>query len=110
MLTQLTRLVAGCIGAGGKGNGTYRLDFADGTHRDATQQEIDAATAAETQEIADQKAADGQQQTGITGAKKAYSRLQTIIDNADTATTAQLRAAIKEMATDLQHLIRAAVR
>jgi hypothetical protein len=36
--------------------------------------------------------------------------MQTIIDGADTATTAQLRAAIKEMAGTIQHLIRAAVR
>lgn len=79
-----------------------------------TMQEIDAAwpavqAAIAAEEVA-KKAADDQQGAGIVEAKKAYARLQTIIDNVDTATTAQLRAAIKEMATDLQHLIRAAVR
>lgn len=45
MLTQLTR-TPGCIGAADNGDGTYRLDFADGTSRLATQAEIDAAAIA----------------------------------------------------------------
>ena len=69
-----------------------------------------AAQAALTAEAAARKAADDQQTAGIVEAKRAYARMQTIIDGADTATTVQLRAAIKEMARDIQHLIRAAVR
>lgn len=110
MLIQLTRLVDGCVGAGGKGNGIFRLDFADGTFRDATAQEVAAAEAAEATESAERKTADDEQTAGIVEAKRAYARLQTIIDNIDTATTAQLRAAIKEMARDIQHLIRATVK
>lgn len=37
---------ARCIGAADNGDGTYRLDFADGTSRLATQAEIHAATSA----------------------------------------------------------------
>lgn len=58
---------------------------------------------------ADDQAAEAERKTGVEQAKLAYSRLQIIIDTADTATTAQLRAAIKELARDVQHLIRAAV-
>jgi len=36
----------GCIGAADNADGTYRLDFTDGTSRAATQTEIDAATIA----------------------------------------------------------------
>jgi XkdW protein len=79
-----------------------------------TMQEIEAewpavqvALAAEAQA---KKAADDQQTAGIVEAKRAYARMQTIIDGADTATTVQQRAAIKEMAGTIQHLIRAAVR
>lgn len=79
-----------------------------------TMKEIEAAwpavQAALAAEAAARKAADDQQSAGIVEAKRAYARMQTIIDNADTATTVQLRAAIKEMARDIQHLIRAAVR
>lgn len=79
-----------------------------------TLQEIEAAwPAVQAALVADataRKTADDQQSAGIAEAKRAYARLQTIIDNADTATTVQLRAAIKEMARDIQHLIRAAVR
>lgn len=46
MLTQLTTSTAGCIGASDLTDGTYRLDFSDGTSRLATQAEIDAATVA----------------------------------------------------------------
>lgn len=110
MLIQLTRLVAGCVGAGGKGDGTYRLDFTDGKSRDATGQEVAEALAIAETESTEHKVADAQQNAGIIEAKRAYARMQTIIDNADTATTVQLRAAIKEIARDVQHLIRAAVR
>lgn len=79
-----------------------------------TMQEIEAAwpavQAALAAEAAARKAADDQQSAGIVEAKRAYARMQQIIDGADTATTAQMRAAIKEMARDIQHLIRAAVR
>jgi len=111
MLTgHLTTTVPGCIGAADNEDGTYRLDFADGAFRQATQAEVAAAQAARDQEAADKEAADSQQRAGIVEAKRAYARLQTIIDNADTATPVQLRAAIKEIARDVQHLIRAAVR
>ena len=69
-----------------------------------------AVQAALAQAAAEKQTADDQQRDGIDQAKRAYARLQTIIDNADTATTVQLRAAIKEIARDVQHLIRAAVR
>ena len=79
-----------------------------------TMQEIEAAwpavQAALAQAAAEKQTADDQQRAGIDEAKRAYARLQTIIDNIDTATTVQLRAAIKEIARDVQHLIRAAVR
>lgn len=110
LIHQFPQLVAGCIGAADNGNGTYRLDFSDGTKRNAAPAEIAAAEAATIAEAAERKAADDQQSAGIVEAKRAYARMQTIIDNADTATTVQLRAAIKEMARDIQHLIRAAVR
>lgn len=92
------------------GGGVYELVLADGTRRNATVAEIQAAVDAHAAAEATQKTADDQQSAGIVEAKRAYARLQTIIDGADTATTAQLRAAIKEMARDIQHLIRAAVR
>lgn len=79
-----------------------------------TMQEIEAAwpavQAALVADAAARKTADDQQSAGIVEAKRAYARMQAIIDGADTATTAQLRAAIKEMAGTMQHLIRAAVR
>ncbi len=79
-----------------------------------TMQEIEAAwpavQAAMAAEAAARKTADDQQSAGIVEAKRAYARMQTIIDGADTATTAQMRLAIKEIAHDIQHLIRAAVR
>ena len=79
-----------------------------------TRQEIEAAwpavQAALAAEAAARKAEDDQQSAGIVEAKRAYARMQTIIDGADTATTVQLREASKEMARAIQHLIRAAVR
>ncbi len=71
---------------------------------------LPAAQAALAATAAERKAADDQQSAGIVEAKRAYARMQTIIDGADTATTAQMRLAIKEIAHDIQHLIRAAVR
>lgn len=61
-------------------------------------------------EAAERKITDAQHKAGINAAKLAYARMQTIIDGADTATMAQMRIAIKEIARDIQHLIRAAVR
>jgi hypothetical protein len=92
------------------GGGLYELVLADGARRNATTGEIQAAVDAHAATEAARKTADDQQTAGIVEAKRAYARMQTIIDNADTATTVQLRAAIKEMARDIQHLIRAAVR
>lgn len=69
-----------------------------------------AVQAALAAEAAERKTADDRQSAGIVEAKRAYARMQTIIDNADTATTAQMRLAIKAIAHDIQHLIRAAVR
>lgn len=51
-----------------------------------------------------------QQEAGIAEAKRAFTRLQIIIDNVDTATIIQLRAAIKTLARDMQHLIHATVK
>ena len=61
-------------------------------------------------EAAARKKDDDQRRAGVVEAKRAYTRLQTIIDGADTATVAQMRTAIKQIAIDVQHLIRAAVR
>lgn len=47
ILQHLPDLVAGCIGAANNGDGTYRLDWADGTSRLATDAEMLAATKAE---------------------------------------------------------------
>ncbi len=44
IITHLHRNVAGCVGAANYGDGTYRLDFFDGSSRLATQVEIDAAS------------------------------------------------------------------
>ena len=71
--------------------------------------EIEALAAAAATKAAND-AVDAEQRAGIAEAKRAYARMQTIIDGADTATTAQMRLAIKEIAHDIQHLIRAAVR
>lgn len=57
-----------------------------------------------------QKVVEQQQQVGALEAKRAYIRLQTIIDGVDTATVVQMRAAIKQIAIDVQHLIRAVVK
>lgn len=72
--------------------------------------ELPAVQAALAQAAAEKQAADDQHRASIDEVKKAYARLQTIIDLSDIATTLQMRAAIKEMARDIQHLIRAAVR
>lgn len=78
--------------------------------RQPTAQEIEAAApgalaAAQAEELEKQ-----QQQAGIVEAKRAYARMQAIIDGVDTATIAQLRLAVKEIARDIQHLIHAAVK
>jgi hypothetical protein len=95
-------------------DGVPRIEQWSRPEKQPTIQEIEAAWPAVEAAIAAsalaRKTADDQQSAGIAEAKRAYARLQTIIDGADTATTAQLRAAIKEMARDIQHLIRAAVR
>lgn len=95
------------------GNGPYIAKWLHPNKR-PTAQEIEAAwpavQAALAAEAVARKTADDQQSAGITEAKKAYARMQTIIDGADTATTLQLRAAIKEIARNIQHLIKAAVR
>ncbi len=95
------------------GNGPYIARW-NRPEKQPTVQEIEAAwpavQAALAAEAAARKAAADQQNAGIVEAKRAYARMQTIIDNIDTATTVQIRAAIKEMARDIQHLIRAAVR
>jgi hypothetical protein len=44
---QFTKTVQQCIGASCNPDSTYRLDFADGTSRLATTEEIDAATLAD---------------------------------------------------------------
>lgn len=56
------------------------------------------------------KQAKEQQEASIIEAKHAYARLQTIIDGIDTATLVQLRATIKILARDIQHLIRATIK
>ncbi len=47
MLIQFPTQIAGCIGAANNGDGTYRLDFADGTSRLATAAEVLAAAKAQ---------------------------------------------------------------
>jgi len=79
-----------------------------------TMQEIEAAwpavQAALAAAAADRKAADDQQAAGIVEAKRCDALMQAIIDGVDTATIAQLRLAVKEIARDIQHLIHAAVK
>lgn len=43
IIIKLTALIASCVGVSDNGDGTYRVDFADGTSRDATDDEIRAA-------------------------------------------------------------------
>ena len=85
---------------------SFTVVYADGSSRDATAAELSQLAQIEQTS----KTAEDQRQAGIVEAKRAYARMQTIIDGADTATTVQMRTAIKEMARDIQHLIRAAVR
>lgn len=79
-----------------------------------TKEEIEAlfpavAEAIRLEELANKQAKE-QQDAGIVAAKSAYARLQTIIEGVDTATIVQLRAAIKILARDMQHLIRATIK
>ena len=75
-----------------------------------TQLQLDGVAAAAAAVIA-QLAADNQaQQASMIQARNAFAAMQTIIDNADTAATAQLRVGMKQMAQVLQHLIKALVR
>lgn len=46
MLTKLTEAIPNCVGVSDNGDGTYRVDFADGTSRLATTGEILVATKA----------------------------------------------------------------
>lgn len=46
MLIQLMNVADGCVGAADNADGTYRLDFADGSSRMATDEEISTATVA----------------------------------------------------------------
>lgn len=95
------------------GKGPYIVRW-HSSEKQPTLQEIEAAwpvvQAALLQEKETQRIADEQQQGGIVEAKRAYKRLQTIIDGVDTATIVQLRAAIKTLARDVQHLIRATIK
>jgi len=79
-----------------------------------TLQELEAifpvAKAAFDAEVTTKQTLENQQAAGIIEAKRAYARMQAIIDGVDTATIAQLRLAVKEIARDIQHLIHAAVK
>jgi TPP-dependent indolepyruvate ferredoxin oxidoreductase alpha subunit len=95
-------------------DGVPRIEQWSRPEKQPTTQEIEAAWPAVQATLAAaelaKKTADDQQTVGVIEAKRAYARMQTIIDSVDTATVAQMRLAIKEMARDIQHLIRAAVR
>lgn len=97
--------VASCVGACNLGGGVYRLDFANGSTRQATAQEIAAAQAAVDLDASD----DATVTAAKTATRSDYTTMQTIIAgvNAGTLTSAQKDAAIKQQAQAIQHLIRA---
>jgi hypothetical protein len=106
MITSLPTVIgSGCVGASDLGNGAFRIDFLDSS-RPATAAEI---ASAKTISDADDAASTLLPAQRI-AALAAYSRMQTIIDGADTATTAQLRAAVKDMAGVMRALIKLAAR
>lgn len=99
-INELTTTVQGCVGASDFG-GRYELLFVDGAKRDATKTEIDAAIAAAQIKEAQKVESD----TARDGAKRALAALDTIIAGAPTATTAQMRTAIEQLARIQKHAI-----
>lgn len=97
--------VASCVGACNLGGGVFRLDFANGTSRQATAQEISAAQASVDSDATDEATVAAAK----TAARSDYTTMQTIINgvNAGTLTNGQRDAAIKQQAQAIQHLIRA---
>lgn len=86
-------------------DGVYTLQFADGTSRDATAQEV-----ADAQAALDLIAADEAERLAqLEAAKNAAAALQTIIDGIDAATLTQAKGAIKQLAQILKGTIRAVV-
>jgi len=96
------------------GDGTARITAWFSNEPQPTPKEVEAALPAAQAALtaAEQTKQElyNQQQAGIVEAKRAYARMQAIIDGVDTATIAQLRLAVKEIARDIQHLIHAAVK
>ena len=92
--------IAQAVGASTLGDGGYRLDFADGSSRRATQVEITAAQQAAQAEEAKQAEAT----TARDDAKRALSALDTIITGIDGATLTQAKTAIKQLAQIQKHI------
>jgi len=104
-LVQNIADAAQAIGASTLKDGGYRLDFADGKSRLATQAEIDAAIAAvQADEL---KAVEST--TARDDAKRALTALDTIIAGIDAATLAQAKTAIKQLAQIQRNVILAAL-
>ena len=100
-LVQNIADIAQAVGASTLKDGRYRLDFADGSSRVATQTEIDAAIAVlQADEL---KVAEST--TARDDAKRALATLDTIITGIDGATLAQAKTAIKQLAQIQRHII-----
>lgn len=99
-INELTTTVQGCVGASDFG-GRYELLFVNGFKRDATKAEIDAAIVAAQIKEAQKVESD----TARDDAKRALAALDTIIAGAPTATTAQMRTAIEQLARIQKHAI-----
>jgi len=100
MLIQLTEVIPGCVGVADNKDGSYRVDFANGS-RSATKEEIQAALAAQQAEEFKQT----ESTTARDDAKRALTALDTIIGGIDAATLAQAKTAIKQLAQIQRHII-----
>lgn len=104
-LVQNIADIAQAIGASTLKDGGYRLDFADGKSRLATQAEIDDAVVAVQAEDSKRLESD----TARDDAKRALAALDTIIAGAPTATNAQMRTWLEQLARISKHHILATV-
>lgn len=104
MLKTLTEMIPECIGVSEVDGGAYRLDF-ERFSRFATKEETAAALAAEQEAQAKRVEAD----TARDDAKRALAALDTIIAGAPTATNAQMRTWLEQLARISKHHILATV-
>lgn len=98
MLT-FQELIPGCVRA--SEFAPFYLVFDDGKRRLATDQEVAAVRAAQQEEQAKRQESD----TARDDTKRALAALDTIIANAPSATTAQLRTAAEQLARIAKHHI-----